>query len=409
LSAVLIISTALLCFISTGCPGEKKETAEVEKTPLPPGVALIYPFHEVTPLAYGFGAVNDVKSRIIIADPRTGEKLLFLRSDGAISNLVQSPDRKYIAFDRLIPTDENPSPAVAYLMDIEDGEILDISSREEKAHRTFRPPSFSPDSKLITFGAEAWPSRQVRLFIYSMDDDTLYSPPEMGRGRTLDENGPKFTPDGTEILCTTKIESESGYIGDFSREMIAYNVKEDTFRVLAAYEKDVRLGVPYIGPENKYIYFEYTHADWSNHRIVKRMPIEGGEEETVFEEEYVLYLCGFVPEESLALLSYHIVEFQKRYVAVGDIETGEVELITSDDEDIELFTNSGIEHHSPDGGMILVRYHDITFDYWDIMVMDINAENRLNISVTATFDEPYAAWIVVPDGITVPAGGYEFE
>ncbi len=403
----LVFFAAVTIIVTPGCNDEPRAADSVERRPLPAGVALIYPFNETTPLAFGESGI--IKSRVIIADPRTGAKTLLFQGDGGISNFVQSPDGKYIAFDRLMQTGKEPAPAVIYLMSLADGKIIDISSREEKAHRTFKPPSFSPDGRLIAFGAEEWPSRQVRLYIYSIEDDVLSAPSAVSKGRTLDENGPRFTPDGKEILCTTKVEGPTGYIGDFTRELIAYSVEDDSLRVLVEYDKDVRLGVPYIGPEKKYIYYEYTHADWSTHRIVKRIPLEGGDDETVFEEEYVLYLGGFVPDAGLALLSYHIVEYQKRYVAVGDIATGEVRLITGDDEDIELFATTGIEHLSPDGDFLLVRYHDIAFDYWDIMVTDINAENRLNISETATYDEPYAAWIVIPEGITIPRDGYVLE
>jgi hypothetical protein len=140
-----------------------------------------------------------------------------------------------------------------------------------------------------------------------------------------------------------------------------------------------------------------------------RVPIEGGEPETVFEEDYVLWLVDFIPDEGKALMSYCIQEGIKHYVCTGDLDSGRTELITGDDEDIELFIRTGQKHLSPSGEMVLIHYHDVTYDYWDVMVMDTKGENRINISDTALFNEQLATWIVIPEGIEIPEGGYDIS
>jgi Tol biopolymer transport system component len=370
---------------------------------LPSGVGVVYPFTEDIPIASGGGK----KTRVFIFYPHNGAKKLLLKAKGSIPYLSSSPEGGHIAFTFRKGELGAADQTFVYLLSLRDGRLKEISSLDSRIYKRIPPLAFSPDGAMLAFAAETpYAGRQKRLFIYTLGDGTLHSPEALD-SVTLDENPPQFAPTGREIACTIKYYKATGYLEDFERQLIAYDLGSGTYRVLAEFDMDSRLGVPYYGPGGQYIYFDYSHAAWTTHRVIKRVPVEGGEPETVFEEDYVLWLCGFVPDAGLALMSYIVQETMQRYIAIGELETGTVRLLTSGDEDIELFSGNGLQHLSPDGKLILAHYHDRTFDYWDILAMDIDGGSRVNVSGTATVDEDYATWVVVPQGIKIPQGGYE--
>jgi hypothetical protein len=245
------------------------------------------------------------------------------------------------------------------------------------------------------------------LFIYNIASGELVTPSALNMA-SLEEMPPQFLPGGKEIACGVKMYEEVRNPMDFRRLLIAYDVDKGTYRTIAEFDRKERIGVPIAGPDGKYIYFDFSSSEWTYpHREVHRVPIDGGKHEMVFGEDYVLYIVDFIPAEGKALMSYHIQEFNRRYVCIGDLETGKTKLITGDGEDIELFMNTGLKHLSPDGILFLTHYHDLTYDYHDVLVMDSEGGSRINISNTALFNEGWAAWIVLPEGIEIPEGGYE--
>jgi len=415
----LVITT--ICIVAFGLMGisglsqcrlHKGAVAEPPMVPLPAGQAIIYSVHENFPLEYGPGSY----SRLIIADPDGKAAQVVLRGKGVISRISPSPMGKYIAFTfkgvgGSSPEEGYNPPGPVWLMSLEDGKIINISGSDARAQLVSKPPAFSQDGKLFAFGSEDGSiNRTIRLFIYDIEKGELTTPSSLSQ-MTLEDNAPHFLLGESEIACNVK-KFEGPNFGDFKRQMIAYDYGADTYRVITEFDKEDRVGVPLPGPDGKYIYYNYGKSG-INHLGVRRVPVEGGKPEAVFEEKYVLYFADFIPDENKALMSYHIQEFNRRYVCVGDLETGRTKLITGDDEDISIFSEAasetGLKYVSPDGKMILTYFHDLQYDFRDIMVMDTEGGNRVNVSNTALFNEDIATWIVVPEGIEIPAGGYEVE
>ncbi len=400
---VISLFTVIVIIINPSCVGEEESPIAGETYTLPAGMAVVYPFIEQVPLIYP--DAGKYVTRIFIADPKGGFKRLLLKMHGKTGILTPSSDGRYLAFVKRQMDPESKDHSVVHIMLLEDGSMRNVSGLDPLAYRIFKPPDFSPDGKWLVFAAEdASARKQVRLFVYNLERNELTHPDAIDNTITLDDNPPQFSSNGKEVYCTIKYFESGPY--EFIRQLIAYDIESDTYRILAEFDMDSRLGVPIEGPRGEYIYFNYTHADWTNHLEVHRVPIEGGEPETVFDQQYVLYIVGFAPEAEVALMSYHIQETRKHFFATGNYEDGEVNLITGDDEDIALFPGNGLQHLSPDGSLILTLYHDIDYDYEDIMVMDLNGENRYNVSDTATYNEGFAAWIEIPEGTKIPVGGY---
>jgi len=401
---VILLFTTLILFINPACDNEGEKPDVENLQPLPPGIAVIYPFSERDP--YEYGATETWTSRVFIACPHGSYKKLLLKAKTKIDHVTASPDGKYLAIVRRQRSSGSKDRSIVSLLSLVDGEHKDVSSFDPLAYRITKPVDFSPDGGMIVFSAEDASVRKfVRMFIYDMEDNELHKPEAFDHTMTLDDNPPQFASNGWEILCMIKHYETSPY--EYVRRLIAYDVNTDTYRELAEFSMDTKIGVPIEGPEGKYVYFDYIDLNWTNHRVVNRVPYDGGTPETIFEQQHVLYIVGFEPEEGKALLSYHIIrDTRQHYVATGNCEDGEVTLITKDEEDIKLFPGDGIEHLSPDKSLILVHYHDLDYDYEDIMVMGLDGENRFNVSDTATHDEAYAIWIDVPEGLKIPVGGY---
>ena len=411
--ATFIITFALMSILGVGKCELKKETkTEAPGIALPPGQAVIYSVEEKFPLRSGPGSL----SRIILADPKGTSAEVLLKGKGVISRLSPSPDGKYIAFTfkRVGPGSSQEgyerSEGRLWLLSIGDGRMTHISALDAKAGLVSKPPSFSSDGKVLAFSSEDGSvSRIVKLFIYDIAKGELTTPGCLSQ-LSLDDNAPHFLLGDKEIACNIKY-LEGPSFTDTKYRMIAVDYAADTYRVITDFEKEDRVGVPLPGPDGKYIYYNYSKL--VNHLEVRRIPIEGGEPEKVFDEKYVLYLVDFIPEREKTLMSYHIQEFNRHYVCIGDLKTGRTQIITGDVEDFSIFSGTasetGLKYVSPDGKLILTYFHDLQYDFRDILVMDIEGGNRVNISNTALFDEDIATWIVIPVGVKIPVGGYEIE
>ena len=409
-----IVAFGSMCISGAGqCKLHKDAKTETPMFSIPAGAAVIYSVRENLPLRERPASF----SRVIAADPGGESAEVILKGRGVISSLSPSPDGKYIAFTfkRNVTSsseegyDRRAGPL--WLLSLGDGRIIDISGPDTKARLVSKPPAFSQDGKLLAFGSEdGLINGTIRLFIYNIDKGELKTPTSLNQ-MTLGDNPPHFLVGDKEIVCAVKM-FEGPNFGDFKLQMIAYDYSADTYRVITEFDKEDKVGVPIPSPDGKYIYYDYRKSV-INHRAVMRILVEGGNPQTVFEEKYVLYFVDFIPDGNRALMSYHVQEYNARYVCIGDIETGATQLITGDDEDISIYSEAasetGLKYVSPDGKMILTYFHDLKYDFRDILVMDAEGGNRVNISNTALFDEDIATWMVIPEGIKIPAGGYEVE